>query len=162
MWFNEIELPDDLLRARDEGELVVFAGAGVSCGSPSNLPMFPGLVQRIAENSVIQRSPEEHEDQFLGKLDVGGIRVHELARDILLNPESQPHRLHNLLLRLFAKPEAVRLVTTNFDRHFTTVSNELWGKAVRQIVGPRFLWVPLSMASFTCMVPRSSTAESVC
>jgi hypothetical protein len=136
MWFNDIELPDDLLRARDEGELVVFAGAGVSRGSPSNLPMFPGLVRRIAENSVIPRLPEEHEDQFLGALHQNGTKVHELARDILLSRESQPHRLHNLLLRLFAKPEAVRLVTTNFDRHFTTVSNELWGNAVRQYYGP--------------------------
>jgi hypothetical protein len=52
MWFNDIELPDELWRARDEDNLVIFAGAGVSDGPPSSLPLFSGLVERIAESSA--------------------------------------------------------------------------------------------------------------
>ena len=56
MLFNDIELPDGLSRARDDGNLVIFAGAGVSCGPPSSLPLFPGLVEQIAKNAA---TPQE-------------------------------------------------------------------------------------------------------
>jgi hypothetical protein len=54
MWFNDIKLPDELSRAHDDGNLVVFAGAGVSCGPPSALPLFSGLVERIAKNAAMK------------------------------------------------------------------------------------------------------------
>ncbi len=63
MWFGDIELPDELWRARDEENLVIFAGAGVSCGPPSSLPLFPGLVERIAETSATAREENESLDQ---------------------------------------------------------------------------------------------------
>jgi SIR2-like domain len=39
---------------------------------------------------------------------------------MLNDPASQPNSLHLDLLRLFEKPESVRLVTTNFDSHFVS------------------------------------------
>jgi NAD-dependent SIR2 family protein deacetylase len=120
MWFHDIELPDELSQARRDGRLVVFAGAGVSRGPPSSLPLFPGLAERIAENTAMPQEPNELLDRFLGRLHRSGVKVHELAQAILLDPQSRPNPLHDLLLRLFGKPEAIRLVTTNFDRHFTS------------------------------------------
>jgi NAD-dependent SIR2 family protein deacetylase len=136
MFFNDVELPDELSRARDDGNLVIFAGAGVSCGPPSSLPLFPGLVQRIAKNAATSQEPKESLDGFLGRLDRNGIMVHELAQSILLNPESRPNTLHDLLLRLFGKPEAIRLVTTNFDRHFTTACQARWQNPAREYYAP--------------------------
>jgi hypothetical protein len=98
--------------------------------------MFPGLVGRIAENSTLPMFRNEALDRFLGRLERNGTKVHKLAASILLSPESQTHQLHNLLLRLFGKPEVVRLVTTNFDRHFSTVANALWQSSVREYYGP--------------------------
>lgn len=136
MWFHDIELPDELSQARDDGKLLVFAGAGVSYGPPSSLPLFSGLAERIAENTATLREPNELFDRFLGRLHRGGVRVHELAKTILLDPQSCPNLLHDLLLRLFGKPEAIRLVTTNFDHHFTRACQERWPNAVREYYAP--------------------------
>ena len=136
MFFNDIELPDELWRARDEDNLVIFAGAGVSCGPPSSLPLFSGLVERIAESSATAREDNESLDRFLGRLRHNGNMVHELASSILLDPASRPNPLHDLLLRLFGKPEAIRLVTTNFDRHFTSACQARWPNVVRQYYAP--------------------------
>ena len=39
MWVNpDVNMPQTLITAQREGSLVVFAGAGVSMGAPSNLP----------------------------------------------------------------------------------------------------------------------------
>ena len=47
MIFKGTKLPDEISIARDKGELVIFVGAGVSRPSPSNLPLFDGLVVEI-------------------------------------------------------------------------------------------------------------------
>ncbi len=41
---------------------------------------------------------------------------------ILTNPASKPTSLHTDLLRLFRSGDAIRLVTTNFDPHFSTAA----------------------------------------
>jgi hypothetical protein len=53
-----------------------------------------------------------------------------------LDPASSPNPLHDLLLRLFGKPEAMRLVTTNFDRHFTSACQARWRNVVREYYAP--------------------------
>ena len=136
MVFSDIELPDELWRARDEDDLVIFAGAGVSCGAPSSLPLFSGLVERIAVSAATARDDNESLDRFLGRLRRNGNMVHELASSILLDPASRPNPLHDLLLRLFGKPEATRLVTTNFDRHFTSACQARWPNVAREYYAP--------------------------
>src|SRR5258708_1680793 len=136
MWFGDIELPDELWRARDEENLVIFAGAGVSCGPPSSLPLFSGLVEQIARSAATAQEDNESLDRFLGRLRHNGNMVHELASSILLDPASHPNPLHDLLLRLFGKPEAIRLVTTNFDRHFTSACQARWANVVREYYAP--------------------------
>ena len=45
---ESLVLPTELERARSTGELVVFAGAGVSIGPPSNCPSFTELARHVA------------------------------------------------------------------------------------------------------------------
>jgi hypothetical protein len=42
------DLPPELLQAQEEGERVLFCGAGVS--KPAGLPLFGDLVDRIYED----------------------------------------------------------------------------------------------------------------
>jgi hypothetical protein len=68
MLINEIDFPEDLLHAQAEGELVVFAGAGVSNPRPSSLPLFGGLATQIGRPSGILQHDNEPEDRYLGRL----------------------------------------------------------------------------------------------
>ena len=129
MLIKGIDLPEILLRAREADELVVFAGAGVSCPAPSNLPLFTGLALKIGENSGVTKGEAEPEDHYLGKLKQKGISVHEKAARILVNGATKPHELHRQLLQLFPALENVRIVTTNFDIHFSTASQEVFGNS---------------------------------
>ena len=127
MIIGEVNWPDALLSAQREGRLVVFAGAGVSMGAPSSLPGFEGLVDQLAERAMIPRQSNEPLDQFLGRCERSGVPVQVLTRKLIDRPESRPNSLHRELLGLFTAPERVRLVTTNFDRHFATAAAERFG-----------------------------------
>jgi len=129
MLVKGIDLPEILLRAQETGELVVFAGAGVSCPRPSNLPLFDGLAIQIGENSGVNKDEREPADHYLGRLKQKGISVHERAARILVNDITKPHDLHRQLLKLFPSFEKVRVVTTNFDTHFSTASKDVFGSS---------------------------------
>jgi len=118
------------------GDLVVFAGAGVSCPAPSSLPLFAELARKIGGSSSITMEKDEPEDRYLGRLKAKGVRVHNLAADILVNNETKPHELHHLLLQLFPTPKQVRLVTTNFDTHFTIAARESFDTDVEKFYAP--------------------------
>ena len=119
MWINnDVDLPGALVTAQREGRLVVFAGAGVSMGPPSNLPSFQALANSIAAGSLVQRDGEAI-DAFLGRVEEKGINVQARTRLLIDVPGSTPRTLHHLLIGLFKDESSVRLVTTNFDRHFT-------------------------------------------
>lgn len=118
--FDTLDIPESILSAQEEGKLVVFAGAGVSMGPPSGLPSFVRLAEMIAQRAL---TDEENSrlDHFLGVLKSEGRDVHSLAVQALNVPGSRPTPLHDQLVRLFARPEHVRIVTTNFDPHFASV-----------------------------------------
>ncbi len=127
MKLGQIDFPPELVGAIRDGELVVFAGAGVSKGDPACLPLFKELACKIAERSRETREPSEAIDQFLGRL-VRGNNVHEIAAQLLTETNPEPTDLHRDLLRLFkGEAGAVRLVTTNFDLLFEAAANELFG-----------------------------------
>ena len=65
-------------------------------------------------------------DRFLGRLIHRGVKVHDRVRQILSNPDSAPNSMHSDLLRLFQTPAVTRLVTTNFDLHFTRAAQALF------------------------------------
>jgi hypothetical protein len=126
MLIKGIDLPEILLRAQEAGELVVFAGAGVSYAAPSSLPLFDELALRIGKNSGVSKEDREPADHYLGRLKQKGITVHEKAAEILINNSTKPHDLHRELLKLFPSIDKIRLVTTNFDTHFLTASADVF------------------------------------
>jgi hypothetical protein len=136
MFFDPIDIPDALIEAQEAGKLVIFAGAGVSRGAPSTLPVFAKLALQIAGTSPLAERLKEDEtlkrktrfDQFLGDLHRAGVRVEESCRKIIGRKDSAPTELHSSLLKVFANQERVRLVTTNFDDHFATAANQMGWK----------------------------------
>lgn len=92
---------------------------------PSNFPNFDDLAHEVA-GGVLQRDKGEPVDRFLGRLVDREVRVHERVQKILSNPDSAPNSLHSNLLRLFETPARIRLVTTNFDLHFTGAARSLF------------------------------------
>jgi hypothetical protein len=127
--FGEVDFPPAILAAQREGKLVVFAGAGVSMPPPSNLPSFWKLAEMLAAGTT---SPTEPLDQFLGCLPPE-LKIHERTRSILSGSASKPNALHRDLLRVFLRPQNVRLVTTNFDNHFATAAEELFPGALPEL-----------------------------
>jgi hypothetical protein len=125
MKIGTIEFDDCILDALRDDRLIVFAGAGVSMGPPSNLASFWKLTCDIAQGTGL--APSEPLDRFLGQLDHRKIAVHERAAQLLSPAGSAPNALHHDLLRLFRTADCVRLVTTNFDLHFETAANTLFG-----------------------------------
>ena len=129
MRISGVDFPIDLLKALRDGELVVFAGAGVSRGSPACLPTFRGLANEIARGTGEIRDQHEQEDRFLGWLHHRGIDVHEITARVLSGRGGEspaPNDLHSDILRLYLKPESVRIVTTNFDLLFEQAANVVY------------------------------------
>ena len=118
MRIAEVDFPDDIIRSIDEGRLVVFAGAGVSRGRPANMPNFKQLATRIAKGTGKRPRRSEPIDRFLGELKSTGVNVESLARQEFVGRKPKPTALHRQILRLFVRPDRVRIVTTNFDRLF--------------------------------------------
>ena len=55
MRFEGVDFPSAILDAQAKGELVIFAGAGVSMAPPSDLPDFPALANELANGTVTLR-----------------------------------------------------------------------------------------------------------
>jgi hypothetical protein len=126
MLIGEIEFPEPLIEAQREGTLVVFAGAGVSTGPPANLPNFEDLAARVAAG-ISQRSKQEPCDVFLGRLlSSEGVDVHARTKNLVDRPSSRPSRLHKGIVSLFPSSASLRIVTTNFDRHFKSVAEDIF------------------------------------
>ncbi len=118
-------LPEELLLAQESDRLVVFGGAGVSAPPPSNLPLFSRLVDQIGADHGRTRAelPNSSLDQILDDWAAQDLPIHRTTWRILSNPASRPCSLHSDLLRLFRGPDAVRLVTTNYDLHFVSAAS---------------------------------------
>jgi hypothetical protein len=119
VWCDTVEIDDELFEAQDEHRLVVFAGAGISMGAPSNLPSFQQLVLQIGDGTIHPDDQGLPFDAILGRMEFRGIDVHERCRAIIAN-STNPNAIHSAILRLFRNPEDVRVVMTNFDKHFST------------------------------------------
>lgn len=93
-----VDFPRGLTEAPERGDLVVFAGAGVSMGPPANLPNFEGLAAAIAVGTGEAQQESEPVDRFLGRLASNGTSVHERAADTLHGGGPAPTSLHGDLL----------------------------------------------------------------
>ena len=127
MKIAEIDFPSPLLSALRDGELVIFAGAGVSMGEPACLPSFKTLAEKIAQGTGDVLQDGEQEDRFLGRLHDKGVKVHERAVRELSHNNPKPTALHKNLLRLYQKSEQIRVVTTNFDLLFEEAAQDVFG-----------------------------------
>jgi Domain of unknown function (DUF4020)/SIR2-like domain len=125
MRIREIDFPKPLLDAQRVGSLVIFAGAGVSIPPPSNYPNFGNLADQVAPG-VLTREQHEPVDRFLGRLAHRKVDVHARVQALLSDPASAPNALHFDLLRVFGSAAKVRLVTTNFDLHFSTATKDIY------------------------------------
>lgn len=126
-----VELPGPLVDAAAAGELVVFGGAGVSRGAPSDLPLFGGLVDDVKGRVSTPRVVGESDDAYLGRLASGGLDVERRVRRAILRPGSGSTPLHLSLARLFGGADRVRIVTTNYDEHFETACGRAYGAIPR-------------------------------
>lgn len=134
---DSLYIPDELERARAAGELVVFAGAGVSMGPPANLPNFVQLARDIAEPRVPWKAAYKRAlDVYLGRAEREDVDVQARARRILdIGGAHTP--LHEHLLGLFGEAERVRVITTNFDQHFSSAAAQVYrGQLIPEFVGP--------------------------
>ena len=67
MRLHDIDLPQAVIDAQKRGELVVFAGAGVSIDEPSNYPNFRDLATELGGTTYPIRD-NELIDRYLGRL----------------------------------------------------------------------------------------------
>ena len=131
-----IDFPGALLNALRDGELVVFAGAGVSMGEPACLPSFKNLAKTIAKGTGKTLHCRDPIDRFLGELQHEGVKVHERAAEILSRNGLEPTELHRNLLKLYSGVEQIRVVTTNFDLLFEQAAENLFGNVLEVFRAP--------------------------
>ena len=125
MRIANIEFPNPLLGALRDGNLVVFAGAGVSMGKPAEFPSFKYLAKEITAASGQTLDEEESPERFLGRLEQQGVMVHERAVEALSKRNQEPTDLHRDLLGLYPHSTRARIVTTNFDTLFEKAANDV-------------------------------------
>ena len=127
---NGPDIPDALIHAHEEGEVVFFCGAGISY--PAGLPGFKELTEEIYKRNnttclaIEQRAFEREQfDVALNLLEqrLPGQRqvVRETIKEILQPKLRRKNatKTHESLLHLGCDREGIlRLVTTNFDRVF--------------------------------------------
>lgn len=126
------DVPDRLIQAQEDGNVVFFCGAGISY--PAGLPDFKGLVDELYVKLGETPNPEESTaydekrfDAVIGLLErrvanrdwVRGFIADILQPDFTRKGATDTHQALLLLAR--CKDGALRLVTTNFDRIFTHV-----------------------------------------
>ncbi len=131
-----VDFPRRLTDALKRGELVVFAGAGVSMGTPASLPNFESLATAIAAGTGEAQDEGEPVDRFLGRLKGKGTDVHERAAEVLRRGNPEPTALHGDLLRLYRTPQSVRVVTTNFDALFEQAASHVFDSAPSVFTAP--------------------------
>ena len=137
-------IPDELLEARDRGEVVFLCGAGVSY--PAGMPNFLGLAQHVIQelgtppsapsremlsfwdNGEISDSARPSLDQIFNLLqmeyEVGEIES-LIAKRLRTRPQTDVST-HKTLLRLSRSADGKpQIVTTNFDLLFQYADNNL-------------------------------------
>ncbi|MEV5896860.1 SIR2 family protein [Nonomuraea fuscirosea] len=121
MWIRKVDFPAALIEAHRAGKLVIFVGAGASRDAPSNLPDFLTLARSIADEAQVELADQHkaHLDVFLGRISDRQFDVHRRVASHIGIPTSRPNRLHAALVDLAVAGGAVRIVTTNYDRHLS-------------------------------------------
>ena len=127
MRIEGIEFPEALCTALRNGQLVIFAGAGISMGEPAGLPSFVDLAKSVAYGTGFDLENHEPVDRFLGRLEHHGVNVRTRAAGALSSKNPQPTALHRSSLHFFRQHDQVRIVTTNFDELFEQAAKDVLG-----------------------------------
>lgn len=135
MIIKGVEFPEQLILDQRAGRLVIFAGAGVSLDPPSSLPNFVALTEEIVSRKL-KKYEKAQLDQVLGASKQAGVNVHRVTKLIIDREGSRPTALHKSLMSLFPETSAVRVVTTNFDRHFSSAARELFAGSPEEFHAP--------------------------
>lgn len=122
---GQVTLPGALVDAAAAGELVVFAGAGVSKNPPAKYPDFEGLADELTEHAHQPRRDGEDIDAYLGRIEKAPRLVGEMARQYFLDRPSPATSVHEALVNLFPSQADTRIVTTNYDDLFEKADPEL-------------------------------------
>lgn len=118
MRLDGARIPAGLVQAFDEGCLALFAGAGVSEGAPSCVPLLDELADRVEGELGAGKGVSSSSVERLGRLASMGLGVHEAVHKIV--SESEEHNAtHQSVCDLAAAMGAIRIVTTNYDRHLS-------------------------------------------
>lgn len=128
-----VDFPQEFINACNR-KLIVFAGAGVSMGAPSNLPNFEKLALEVGKGTAQENN--EPLDRYLGRVRRQGGNIHNLIKQQLDRMDSKPNPLHKALLGLFKSADHLRLVTTNQDRHFTTELKLVFSEPIEHFYAP--------------------------
>ena len=127
---NGIELPEEIEKALQSNNLVVFCGAGISSASPAELPGFRKLVEDVADelgrSDLIPTEPDKPVkfDEVMGELNEvrGDVHARVSAR---LRSTTKPNQHHRDLIRLLSGDgRTPRIITTNFDLLFETAATQ--------------------------------------
>lgn len=118
------EIPDQLIEARDNGEVVFFCGAGISL--PAGLPDFDRLARDLLDRLGAQESRQRYTDQasldqvFTALVkEFGGSTVDREIASALATPRRPRLDHHRTALDLSRGPGGMpQIVTTNFDLLF--------------------------------------------
>lgn len=140
MQFAGVDIPDVLLQASMNDELVIFAGAGVSRQSPLVMPDFNELVEEVAakldpmgavaarkraENTVAGEPRYlESPEQFLSRFERSYPGMRAFIAD-KLDCERKFNDLHRQIVSMFHSGSKTRIVTTNFDLAFERAAEQL-------------------------------------
>ena len=135
MIISGVEFPEQLILDQRAGRLVIFAGAGVSLDPPSSLPNFVELTEEVVSRKL-KKYEKSQLDQVLGASKQAGVNVHRVTKLIVDREGSHPTVLHKSLLSLFPESTSVRVVTTNFDRHFSSAARELFAVPPEEFAAP--------------------------
>lgn len=143
---NGPDIPDSLLRAHEDGDVVFFCGAGISY--PAGLPSFAGLAHGlysalgVTTPSAVQQTAlrKKQYDTAIGLLeqDIGGGRQRVRTQIAQALTAARPGEVatHDSLLTLARnKDNKTRLITTNFDRLFESICKS-GGRAVNHYKAP--------------------------
>jgi hypothetical protein len=84
----------------------------------------------------LKKREKDQIDRILGAYHQTGVNVHRITKEIIDREGSRPTLLHGALLSLFPDLVSVRLVTTNFDRHFSTAATKVFP------IGPEEFYAP--------------------
>ncbi|MFE4081792.1 SIR2 family protein [Paenarthrobacter sp. YIM B13468] len=136
MHFSGVDVPLELLDAHEAGRLVLFVGAGVSMGAPTNLPNFTRLLTDVADDFGVDiSSAAGSEDVIFGQLDDDPQQdVHTMVQRHILRAK-EGNELHAALGRLAAAGPAPKIVTTNYDR-FLSIAVEKAGTVLDEFRAP--------------------------